>query len=94
MLPDVPTSYEQGLGAFDIAVKYAVFAPAGTPKPIVDKLAAALNEGLDEEQVKKRLAELGADMIEPSNRGPKPLADLVKSEAARLIPILQAATKK
>jgi tripartite-type tricarboxylate transporter receptor subunit TctC len=94
MLPDVPTSDEQGLGEFDIAVKYAVFAPAGTPKPVIEKLAAALNEGLDEEPVKKRLAELGATMIEPSRRGPKPLADLVRSEAARLIPILQAATSK
>jgi tripartite-type tricarboxylate transporter receptor subunit TctC len=94
MLPDVPTSYEQGLGDFDCAVMYAVFAPAGTPKPIVDKLAAALNAGLDEAQVKKRLADLGADNIEPGRRGPKPLADLVKSEAARLIPILEAATSK
>ncbi|HZR72059.1 Bug family tripartite tricarboxylate transporter substrate binding protein [Bradyrhizobium sp.] len=94
MLPDVPTSDEQGLGEFDIAVKYAVFAPAGTPKPVVEKLAAALNEGLDEEPVKKRLAELGATLIEPGRRGPKPLADLVRSEAARLIPILQAATSK
>lgn len=94
MLPDVPTSDEQGLGEFDIAVKYAVFAPAGTPKGVVEKLAAALNEGLDEEPVKKRLAELGATLIEPSRRGPKPLADLVRSEAARLIPILQAATSK
>jgi tripartite-type tricarboxylate transporter receptor subunit TctC len=93
MLPDVPTSYEQGLPEFDCAVMYGVFAPAGTPKPIVEKLAAALNEGLDEEQVRKRLAELGADMIEPNRRGPKPLADLVKSEAARLIPILDAATR-
>jgi len=71
-----------------------VFAPAGTPKPIVDKLAAALNAGLDEAQVKKRLADLGADNIEPGRRGPKPLADLVRSEAKRLIPILQAATSK
>jgi tripartite-type tricarboxylate transporter receptor subunit TctC len=94
MLPDVPTSYEQGLGEFDVAVKYAVFAPAGTPKPVIEKLAAALNEGLDEETVKKRLAELGADNIDPSRRGPGPLANLVRSEAARLIPILQAATNK
>ena len=94
MLPDVPTSYEQGLGDFDCAVMYAVFAPAGTPKPVVDKLAAALSEGLDEPQVKKRLAELGADNIVPERRGPRPLADLVKSEAARLIPILETATGK
>ena len=94
MLPDVPTSYEQGLGEFDVAVKYAVFAPAGTPKPVIDKLAAALNEGLDEEAVRKRLAELGADGIDPSRRGPGPLANLVRTEAARLIPILQATTNK
>src|SRR6201986_3725109 len=85
MLPDVPTSGEQGLGEFDVAVKYAVFTPKGTPQPVIDKLAAALNAGLDEPQVKKRLAELGADNIAPERRGPKPLADLVKSEAARLI---------
>jgi putative tricarboxylic transport membrane protein len=94
MLPDVPTSYEQGLGDFDCAVMYAVFTPKGTPRPIVDKLAAALNAGLDEPQVRKRLAELGADNIAPDRRGPKPLADLVRSEAARLIPILEAATSK
>ena len=94
MLPDVPTSHEQGLGEFDVAVKYAVFAPAGTPKPVIERLAAALNEGLDEEPVKKRLAELGANIIEPARRGPKPLAELVKNEAARLIPILRAATSQ
>src|SRR3954470_23695760 len=42
LLPDVPTSYEQGLPEFDCAPFYAVFAPAGTPKPIVEKLADAL----------------------------------------------------
>ena len=50
--------------------------------------------GLDEEQVQKRLGELGANIIEPNRRGPKPLADLVRSEAARLIPILESATNK
>jgi tripartite-type tricarboxylate transporter receptor subunit TctC len=94
MLPDVPTSYEQGLPEFDCAVSYAAFAPIGTPKPIIEKLAEALNKGLSEESVQKRLADLGADIVEPSRRGPKPLADLVRSESARLIPILNAATDK
>jgi tripartite-type tricarboxylate transporter receptor subunit TctC len=94
MLPDVPTSYEQGLPEFDCAPFYAVFAPSGTPKPIVEKLVEALNKGLSEEQVQKRLADLGADIIEPSRRGPKALADLVRSESARLMPILKAATEK
>jgi tripartite-type tricarboxylate transporter receptor subunit TctC len=94
MLPDVPTSYEQGLPEFDCAPFYAVFAPRGTPQPIVAKLTEALNQGLGEEQVQKRLADLGADIIEPGRRGPQVLADLIKSESARLMPILRAATEK
>jgi tripartite-type tricarboxylate transporter receptor subunit TctC len=94
MLPDVPTSYEQGLPEFDCAPFYAVFVPKGTPQPIIDRLAEALNKGLSEEPVQKRLAELGADIVEPGRRGPKPLADLVRSESARLMPILKAASNK
>jgi tripartite-type tricarboxylate transporter receptor subunit TctC len=94
LLPDVPTSYEQGMPQFDCAPFYAVFAPKGTPKPIVDKLAAALSKGLDEEPVRKRLESLGATVAEPSRRGPKALAELVHSEIARLTPILKAAAAK
>jgi tripartite-type tricarboxylate transporter receptor subunit TctC len=94
MLPDVPTSYEQGLPEFDCAPFYAVFAPSGTPQPVIEKLVEALNKGLGEEQVQKRLAELGADIVEPGRRGPKALAELVRSESARLMPILRAAAEK
>jgi tripartite-type tricarboxylate transporter receptor subunit TctC len=94
MLPDLPTSYEQGLPEFDCAPFYAVFAPGGTAQPIIEKLAEALNKGLNEAQVQKRLADLGADIVEPGRRGPKPLAELVRSESARLMPILRAATEK
>jgi tripartite-type tricarboxylate transporter receptor subunit TctC len=94
LLPDVPTSHEQGLPEFDIAPFYAVFVPSGTPQAVIDKLSAALSKGLNEEAVQKRLAELGADPVEPERRGPKALADLVKSETARLMPILRAAAEK
>jgi tripartite-type tricarboxylate transporter receptor subunit TctC len=94
LLPDVPTSFEQGLPQFDCAPFYAVFAPKGTPKEIVDKLADALSKGLDEPAVRTRLESLGADIAEPNRRGPKALADLVKSEVARLTPILKAAAAK
>jgi len=94
LLPDVPTSAEQGLPEFDCAPFYAVFAPKGTPKAIVDKLAEALSKGLDEPAVKKRLEDLGATVAEPGRRGPKALADLVHSEIARLTPILKAASAK
>jgi len=94
MLPDVPTSHEQGLPQFDIAPFYAVFVPSGTPQPIIEKLAEALNKGLSEQAVQKQLADLGADIVEPGRRGPKALADLVKSESARLLPILKEAAEK
>jgi len=83
MLPDVPTSAEQGLPEFYCAPFYAVFAPKGTPQPVIDRLVEALNKGLDEEAVQKRLADLGADIPEPNRRGPRALDDLVKSEIAR-----------
>jgi tripartite-type tricarboxylate transporter receptor subunit TctC len=94
MLPDVPTSYEQGFPEFDCAPFYAVFAPKGTPQPVIDKLVEALDNGLGEAQVQKRFLDLGADIVEPGRRGPKPLADLVRSESARLLPILKAAAEK
>src|SRR3954463_11442973 len=63
LLPDVPTSHEQGFPEFDIAPCYGLFAPAGTPPAIVAKLAEALNKGLNEEAVQKRLAQIGAHTL-------------------------------
>jgi tripartite-type tricarboxylate transporter receptor subunit TctC len=94
LLPDVQTSTEQGLPGFAAAPFYAAFAPRGTPQPVLDRLAEALDKGLDEEIVQKRLGDLGAEIAEKSRRGPKALAALVKSEMARLTPILQAASAK
>lgn len=94
LLPDVSTSYEQGFPQFDCAPFYAIFAPKGTPKSVIDKLAAALSEGLDEPAVQKRLTDLGAEIAEPDRRGPKALAELVHNEIARLTPILNAAIVK
>jgi tripartite-type tricarboxylate transporter receptor subunit TctC len=94
LLPDVPTSYEQGLPQFDCAPFYALFAPKGTPKAVIDRLAEALDKGLGEPAVQKRFGDLGAEIAEPGRRGPKALAELVHSEVTRLTPILRAATAK
>ncbi|HTS39929.1 MAG TPA: tripartite tricarboxylate transporter substrate-binding protein [Xanthobacteraceae bacterium] len=91
LLPDVATSAEQGMPQFECAPFYAMFAPKGTPQAVVDKLVEALDKGLDEETVRKRFADLGAEVPDKSRRGPKVLAELVKSEIARLTPILAAA---
>ena len=93
LLPDVPTSYEQGMPEFDCAPFYAVFAPKGTPKAIVEKLAAALAKGLDEPAVQKRLADLGAVIAAPDQRGSKALGELQRKEIARLTALLKPAGK-
>ncbi len=94
LLPDVPTSAEAGLPSFQAAPFYALFAPHGTPQAIIQILADALNKGLNEDVARKRLLDLGADVPDPSRRGPAPLRALVKSEIARLTPILAVANMK
>ncbi len=91
-LPEVPTSAEGGLPNFQAAPFYAMFAPKGTPQPIIERLAAAIDNGLDDPTVSKRLLDLGAEITEKKDRGPKALAATVKSEIARLTPILKAAS--
>ncbi|MEX2036265.1 MAG: tripartite tricarboxylate transporter substrate-binding protein, partial [Xanthobacteraceae bacterium] len=93
-LPDVPTSAEGGLPQFNLTIFFGLFAPKGTPQAIVDKLAAALDQGLDDPTARKRLTDLGAAIPDKNRRGPKPLAALVTSEIARLTPILSAAGAK
>jgi tripartite-type tricarboxylate transporter receptor subunit TctC len=94
MLPEVPTAAEQGLPQFDASPFYAMFAPKGTPQPILDKLTAALDKGLDDPVVRKRLEDLGATITEKDQRGPKPLATFLHGEIARLTPILKTAAVK
>jgi tripartite-type tricarboxylate transporter receptor subunit TctC len=90
-LPDVPTAKQAGLPAFDAVAWNALFAPKGTPKPIVDMLAAALDKALDDPNVRKRLLELGSELPGKDGRGPQALAALVKNEIARWTPIIKAA---
>ena len=91
-LPNVPTAKEAGLPEFQASAWNALFAPKGTPKPVLDKLADALDSALDDESVRKRLLELGCDIPHHTERGPQPLAALVKSDIARWTPIIKAAS--
>lgn len=92
-LPDLPTSLEGGVPGFMAAPFYALFAPKGTPQAIMDKLSDALGKSLDDEGARKRLIDLGGVIPEPAQRGQKPLASLLKSEIARLTPILKSAAE-
>ena len=91
-LPDVPTTAEAGLPAFQAQAWNAIFAPKGTPAPIVATLNAAVTKALDDEGVRKRLLELGSVIPGPADRTPEALAALVKSEIAKWTPVLKPAT--
>jgi tripartite-type tricarboxylate transporter receptor subunit TctC len=90
-LPDVPTSKEAGLPGFQASAWNALFAPKGTPKPVLDKLSDALSKALDDQNTRKRLLDLGSDIPDGNRRGQQALATLVKSEIAKWTPIIKAA---
>ncbi len=79
-LPDVPTMIESGLPGFDATSWYCVVAPAGTPKPIIDKLNAEIVKALNTPEMRQRLADEGAE-IDPST--PAELARFVHAEIAK-----------
>ena len=90
-LPNVPTSVEAGLPAFQASAWNGLFAPKATPKPILDRLTDALDKALDDDRDRKRLLELGNNIPDKASRGQQALLALVKSEIARWTPIIQAA---
>jgi len=91
LLPDVPTLKEQGVEGVDVQQWYAIFAPANTPKDVVQKLNQALNKVLTEKDTIKRLEDHGAD-VETST--PEQLAELVKSDLAKWQGVVQKAKLK
>ena len=90
-IPTVPTTSQAGLPEFQASGWFALFAPKGTPKPILDRLTDALNRALDDDGTRKRLIELANDVPEKSRRGQQALRVLLKDEIARWTPIIRAA---
>src|SRR5439155_916785 len=87
-MPDVPTLKESGVDGVDVTQWYALFAPAGTPQPVVDKINKALNEVLSDPQIIERIEQDGAVV----QRGtPGQLRTLVQSELAKWKSVVQQA---
>jgi tripartite-type tricarboxylate transporter receptor subunit TctC len=63
LLPEVPTAAESGLPGFEAMLHYGLLAPAGTPKPVVERLNAALRKVVDSDDVKQRIHADGGDML-------------------------------
>jgi tripartite-type tricarboxylate transporter receptor subunit TctC len=88
MLPDVPTLKEVGVDGVEVQQWYGFFAPAKTPKPIIDQLNKALNQVLADKEIIKRIEDHGAD-VESST--PEQLGALVKSELVKWKAVVQKA---
>lgn len=90
-LPNVPTLSEQGMRGFEMYVWHGLFAPKGTPKPVVDKLGEALKEALTDQNVKARLAELGAIPVTADKIASEALRAHVRAEIEKWTPIYKKA---
>lgn len=87
-LPDVPTMSEAGLKGYEIVSWQAIFAPAGTPMPVVNRLADEIGKIIREPDMQARLAGMG---VEPSGAGPAELGTFQKSEVAKWANLVKAA---
>jgi tripartite-type tricarboxylate transporter receptor subunit TctC len=90
-LPDVPTLHEAGLPNFEVAVWHGLYAPKGTPKPVVDTLAKALQQALKDPNVKNRFAELGTEPVAQNRATPEALRTFLKAEIDKWSPIIKKA---
>ncbi|MFZ0424890.1 MAG: tripartite tricarboxylate transporter substrate binding protein [Xanthobacteraceae bacterium] len=91
IIPDVPTTGEQGLPDVEASVWNAFFLPPNTPAPIVRKLNKAMSDTLDDPVVSKRLEDLGLEIVAPERRTPSYLAKFVAEEVVRWTKVVQAA---
>jgi tripartite-type tricarboxylate transporter receptor subunit TctC len=88
LLPSVPTFAEVGLTGYDVPLRWGMAAPAGTPRPIIDKLNAALNAALTTDEVRQRLAVEGA---EPAPTTPEGYAAIIDREVTTWSDLVKAA---
>jgi tripartite-type tricarboxylate transporter receptor subunit TctC len=90
-LPNVPTLDEQGLKGFEVKVWHGLYAPKGTPVPVIDKINVALRAALQDPMVVQRMAELSSD-IPPSDKiTPAALKSHLEAELAKWGPVIKKA---
>ncbi len=90
-LPNVPTMDEAGLKGFEVSIWHALYAPKGTPKPVVAKLTKALQDALKDATVKKRFADLGSEPVAENRATPEAHRAFLKAETERWAPIIKKA---
>jgi tripartite-type tricarboxylate transporter receptor subunit TctC len=91
IFPDLPTVAEAALPGYEAVLHYGIVAPAGTPRPIIDKLGAALRAAVMSEDLKSRLADDGA---EPLPSTPEEYAADIDREETKWSAIVKASGAK
>jgi tripartite-type tricarboxylate transporter receptor subunit TctC len=90
-LKTIPTSTEAGLPGFQISVWHGLYAPKGTPKAVVYRLASALQASLEDPALRKKFEDLGATIATKEQATPDALSQLLRSEIGKWGPIIKAA---
>ena len=90
-LPDVPTVSEAGLSGYDSTGWFGVVAPAGTPKPVIDRLNAEITAALHDDQTKSSMRNLG---VEPAPSKPEAFEAYIRSETQKWAKVIRQANIK
>ena len=90
-LPNVPTLNEQGLKGFEVKVWHGMYAPKGTPAPVLEKINAAMRSAMQDPMVKQRLADLSSDIPSSDKMTPVGLKTHLEAEIAKWGPVIKKA---
>jgi tripartite-type tricarboxylate transporter receptor subunit TctC len=91
IVPDIPTTGEQGLAGVEATVWNGFFFPKGTPKPIVDKMHRAIETMISKPEMREKLESLGLEILPPEQRTPAYLAQFLKQDVDRWGKVIKAA---
>ncbi len=90
-LPNVPTLHEQGLKGFEVKVWHGMYAPKGTPAPVLDKINAALRTAMQDPMVVQRLADLSSDIPSADKMTAAGLKNHLEAEINKWSPVIKKA---
>ncbi len=88
---DIPTAAEQGLPGVEVKIWHAMYAPKGTPKPVIDKLSAALQKSVTDPNFRAKMAELGAEAVPAQRATPDSLRTYLSAEINKWTPVIKKA---
>jgi len=87
-LPDVPAIAEAGVDGLDINISFGLYAPKGTPKPVIDKLVDAMKKSVTDPDTQARLEQMGVAAVPVDQATPEALRAHLRREIDTLVPLL------